>query len=71
MLRYGVSGFPTLMWFSADDKEPVRYESGRDLASFVSYINEKAGTHRTESGGLTDEVRLVAHETIRRGASSA
>ncbi|GAQ84784.1 protein disulfide-isomerase A6 [Klebsormidium nitens] len=65
--KYGVSGFPTLMWFSADDKEPVRYESGRDLASFVSYINEKAGTHRTESGGLTDEAGVVESltETVK------
>lgn len=65
--RYGVSGFPTLMWFSADDKEPIKYESGRDLASFVAYINEKAGTHRTESGGLTDEVRSCLHYIQRAG----
>eukprot|EP00243_Klebsormidium_subtile_P004118 TRINITY_DN178_c0_g1_i1.p1 TRINITY_DN178_c0_g1~~TRINITY_DN178_c0_g1_i1.p1 ORF type:complete len:382 (-),score=83.00 TRINITY_DN178_c0_g1_i1:442-1527(-) len=65
--KYGVSGFPTLIWFSAADKEPVRYESGRDLASFVSYINEKAGTHRTESGGLTDEAGVVESltETVK------
>jgi protein disulfide-isomerase-like protein len=65
--KYGVSGFPTLKWFSAEDKEPIPYESGRDLGSFISFINEKAGTHRTESGGLLDVAGIVdsLSETVK------
>jgi len=46
--KYGVSGFPTLLWFGKNNKEnPERYEKGRDVQSFVDFINEKAGTKRT------------------------
>jgi protein disulfide-isomerase A6 len=51
--KYGVSGFPTLLWFGKNNKEsPERYEKGRDVQSFVDFINEKAGTKRTASGKL-------------------
>jgi protein disulfide-isomerase A6 len=50
--EYGVSGYPTLKWFSKDDKSGVNYESGRDVEAFVNFINEKAGTLRTKEGGF-------------------
>lgn len=51
--RYGVSGFPTIKFFPKDNKEnPEAYERARDVASFVEFINEKAGTEREESGRL-------------------
>jgi protein disulfide-isomerase A6 len=51
--KFGVTGFPTLMWFGKDNKEnPERYEQGRDVPSFVSYINNKAGTSRQANGRL-------------------
>jgi len=51
--KYGVSGFPTLLWFGKNNKEnPEKYERGRDVQNFVDFINEKAGTKRTASGKL-------------------
>ena len=44
---YGVKGYPTLKWFPAGaNKEAVDYAAGRDLDSFVEFINEHAGTSR-------------------------
>lgn len=38
-----VSGFPTLIFFKGNDKKnPVTYKGGRDLESFVSYLEENA-----------------------------
>jgi len=38
-----VRGFPTILFFPANNKnEPVTYEGGRDLDSFVDFLNENA-----------------------------
>jgi len=58
--RYGVSGFPTLIWFGKNNKAGEKYEKGRDVQSFVDYINEKAGTKRTASGKLQESAGKVA-----------
>jgi protein disulfide-isomerase A6 len=51
--KFGVTGFPTLMWFGKDNKaNPERYEQGRDVQSFVTFINDKAGTSRLANGRL-------------------
>ncbi len=55
--KYGVTGFPTLKWFPKGNKDGEEYNAGRDVPSFVKFINEKAGTHRTADGGLS-EVRF-------------
>jgi len=63
--RFGVTGFPTLTWFPKDNKEGVKYEAGRDPDSFVKYINQQSGTHRTKTGGLTPEAgRVTSLDTI-------
>jgi len=73
--RYGVSGFPTIKWFGKSDKEePITYEKGRDVQSFVDYINEKAGTQRVVSGRLSDEagrveaLDAIAQKFVEKGA---
>jgi len=48
--RYGVTGFPTLIYFSKSDKTGDRYSGARELTDLVSYVNSKAGTRRLESG---------------------
>lgn len=48
----GVTSYPTIKWFSAGSKEAVDYSGGRGEADFISWINEKAGTHRVPGGGL-------------------
>jgi protein disulfide-isomerase A6 len=54
--KYGVSGFPTLIYFSKEDKVGDRYSGGRELPDLVSHINSKAGTNRLESGRLAETV---------------
>jgi len=54
-----VTGFPTLKWFPKADKAGVRYEGGRDLDSFITYINNAAGTHRDKSGSLTEKAGRI------------
>lgn len=55
--KYGVSGFPTIKFFSKTEKvTPADYQGGRDLASFVTFINQQAGTRRLNNGRLDDSV---------------
>jgi protein disulfide-isomerase A6 len=54
--QYGVSGYPTLKFFSKDDKEdPIDYNGARTEEAFVEFLNKKCGTHRTVGGLLNDE----------------
>jgi len=63
--KYGVNGFPTIKFFSKDNKEPVDYEGGRSEADFVAFLNEKCGTQRAVGGGLTDQAgRLSEFDTL-------
>ncbi|EPE29560.1 Thioredoxin-like protein [Glarea lozoyensis ATCC 20868] len=48
----GVSSYPTIKFFPKGSKEPVEYNGGRTEQDIVSFMNEKAGTHRTPGGGL-------------------
>lgn len=58
-MKYEVSSFPTIKFFSKDNKEPEDYEGGRSEADFVTFLNEKCGTQRAVGGGLSDDVRLT------------
>lgn len=57
--KYDVSSFPTIKFFSTDDKAGIAYEGGRSEADFVEYLNEKCGTQRKVGGGLSDLVSLL------------
>jgi len=57
--RFGVSGFPTIKFFPKDKKEGEAYSQGRDIPSFVKFLNERAGTHRTATGSLTPEAGRI------------
>ncbi|KAD6795526.1 hypothetical protein R6Q59_020577 [Mikania micrantha] len=57
--KYGVSGFPTIKFFPKNNKEGEDYEGGRDIDSFVTFINEKCGTSRDAKGQLTSNAGLV------------
>jgi len=59
--KYGVTGFPTLKWFpKAKKEEPEDYNVGRDVDSFVNFVNEHAGTHRNAAGGLDSTAGRVS-----------
>ncbi|GLB40425.1 putative protein disulfide isomerase [Lyophyllum shimeji] len=53
--KYGVSGYPTIKFFSKDNKEPEDYQGGRSEADFVAFLNENCGTQRAVGGGLNDQ----------------
>ncbi|KAL6514811.1 hypothetical protein OROGR_020390 [Orobanche gracilis] len=57
--KYGVSGFPTLKFFSKSNKGGQDYDGGRDLDEFVTFINEKCGTSRDVKGQLTSKAGIV------------
>jgi len=71
--RFGVSGFPTIKFFPKNNKEnPEDYNQGRDVPSFVSFLNEKAGTDRQADGKLSDKAgRLAAFDAIASKAVQA
>lgn len=55
--RFGVQGFPTLKYFPAGASGKLEdvvedYEGGRDGPALLSFLNEKAGTHRNLDGSL-------------------
>jgi len=54
--KYGVSGFPTLIYYSKENKDGERYNGGRELPELLAHINTQAGTHRLESGRLEETV---------------
>jgi hypothetical protein len=56
LCRYGVSGYPTIKFFPMTSKDGEDYEGGRDIDSFVTFINEKCGTSRDAKGQLTSAV---------------
>lgn len=56
----GVESYPTIKFFSAGSKEGVAYVDGRSENDFVSYINEKAGTHRVAGGELNALAGTIA-----------
>jgi len=54
--KYGVTGFPTLVYFSKDNKEGTNYNGGRELVDLLSHVNHAAGTHRLENGRYDETV---------------
>jgi protein disulfide-isomerase-like protein len=57
--RYGVNGYPTIKYFAPGSDDPEDYSGGRDKDSFIDFINEHAGTHRTSTGDLSAEAGRV------------
>lgn len=58
--RFAVSGFPTIKYFPAGSAEPEDYSGGRDGEAFMTFLNEKAGTHRRLDGSLGPEAGRIA-----------
>jgi protein disulfide-isomerase A6 len=68
-----VKGFPTLKWFPKGSIKPEPYESGREVADFVTFINGKAGTAVLASGGLMPHAGRIAalDELVKQLVSKA
>jgi protein disulfide-isomerase-like protein len=71
--RYGVQGFPTLKFFSKQSKEtPEDYNGGRDIPSFVTFLNDKSGVSRGVDGRLSEKAgRVAALDAIAAKAVAA
>ncbi|GAM25799.1 hypothetical protein SAMD00019534_089740, partial [Acytostelium subglobosum LB1] len=50
--KYEVTGYPTIKFFPKGNKAGEKYEQGRDVETFVSFINKNAGTQRVKGGKL-------------------
>lgn len=48
----GVSSYPTIKFFAAGSTEGEAYNGARSEPAFVTFLNEKTGTHRVPGGGL-------------------
>lgn len=48
----GVKSYPTIKFYPAGSSEAIDYAGGRAEADFISYVNDKTGTHRVIGGGL-------------------
>lgn len=57
--QYGVSGYPTIKWFSKGSLEPKDYSGGRTAESLVEFVNNEAGTHVKLSVAPSDVVVLT------------
>jgi protein disulfide-isomerase A6 len=48
----GVKSYPTINYYPKGSKDPIPYTGGRSEADLITFMNEKAGTHRAPGGGL-------------------
>jgi len=53
--KYGVTGFPTLKFFSKSNKKGEDGQRFEDVKRFIDYLNKKCGTFRKEDGRLNEE----------------
>ncbi|KAI9566788.1 thioredoxin-like protein [Boletus coccyginus] len=58
--RYDIESYPTIKFFPRGGKEVESYEGGRSEEAFVTFLNERCGTHRAVGGGLNDEAGRLA-----------
>ncbi|KAG8212998.1 thioredoxin-like protein [Butyriboletus roseoflavus] len=58
--RYGVASYPTIKFFPRGGKDVENYEGGRSEEAFVTFLNERCGTHRAVGGDLNDEAGRLA-----------
>ncbi|CAH0053322.1 unnamed protein product [Clonostachys solani] len=56
---HGVTGYPTIKFFPAGDKEGQIYQGGRSEEDFIQFINEKAGTDRIAGGSLNNRAGTI------------
>jgi len=65
--RFGVTGYPTLKFFSKDNKAGVEYEQGRSEEALTGFLNEQCGTQRVVGGGLAEHVgRFIEFDHIAK-----
>ncbi|ESK94636.1 protein disulfide isomerase [Moniliophthora roreri MCA 2997] len=67
MERFKIKEYPTLLFFSKDNKEPEEYIYGLDESQFIEFLNLKCGLQRAPTGGLNDEAgRIPQFDALAR-----
>lgn len=56
----GVNSYPTIKYFPKGSTTPEPYEGGRTEQDILSFMNEKAGVHRTVGGKLDEIAGTIA-----------
>jgi len=65
--KYGVSGFPTIKFFKKGNTVADAYEGGREVADFITFLNENADAKREPNGALAASAgRVAALDTLVR-----
>ncbi|KAJ9092111.1 hypothetical protein QFC21_006977 [Naganishia friedmannii] len=58
--RYGIQGFPTLKYFTADDlTNPQDYDGGRDVADLAAFITAKSGVRSKVKSAAPSSVKQL------------
>eukprot|EP01100_Stratorugosa_tubuloviscum_P004874 TRINITY_DN2231_c1_g1_i1.p1 TRINITY_DN2231_c1_g1~~TRINITY_DN2231_c1_g1_i1.p1 ORF type:complete len:387 (-),score=157.36 TRINITY_DN2231_c1_g1_i1:100-1164(-) len=57
--KYGITGFPTIIFFPKNDKSGQRYSESRELNSLISFLNTQTNSFRNVDGSLSDQAGLV------------
>ncbi|CAI5984370.1 unnamed protein product [Closterium sp. NIES-64] len=70
--RYSITGYPTILWFPPSNKQGESYEGAWELRDLLAFVNRAAGTHRTNTGMLSDMAgRIAALDELARGFIAA
>ena len=67
--QFGVQGFPTLKFFDGKSKDPIDYNSGRDLESLTAFITEKTGL-KPRSGKPASSVVMLNDSKFKETVGS-
>ncbi|CAI5515773.1 unnamed protein product, partial [Closterium sp. Naga37s-1] len=66
--KYSITGYPTIIWFPPSNKHGESYEGSWELRDLLAFVNKEAGTHRTNTGMLSDMAgRIAALDELARG----
>ncbi|QSL64859.1 hypothetical protein MERGE_002163 [Pneumocystis wakefieldiae] len=64
--RFGIRGYPTIKWFNARSKDAKIYDNGREIESFVDFIEKKTGVKAGRSGSSSGGVLELTPETFNK-----
>lgn len=72
----GVKSYPTINFYPKGSKEAIPYTGGRTEADLITFMNDKAGTHRTVGGSLDTIAGTIPSldeivTTLRTGGADA
>jgi protein disulfide-isomerase A6 len=67
--EYGITGFPTILYFPAGSTKPEKYESGRTAEDFVKFLSEKVSglqLHLPQEVNYATELTAANFDTVAK-----